>query len=274
MYRRAKHGLGYLPQESSVFRGLSVEDNILAVLEISEPSRSRRNELVEELLGEFSLTHLRRAEAVSLSGGERRRLEIARCLATRPRYLLLDEPFAGIDPKTVGEMRELVAHLQGPGRRPSHHGPQCPRDPEHRRPGVCDRRRQADEARNRRRGGGGSRSAGPLSGPPVLRIESGVAPADGRAPLAGSGIRPLRAPPRPARRSRARARRDAAWRNRTDLGRRPPRPSAGRSRAEDSGTPGSKLDWSQSSQNAAQSSKYGLFRQRSRLFGSAPTWSA
>jgi len=115
MYRRAKLGIGYLPQEVSIFRGLSVEDNILAILEISTPKKSRRRERLEELLSEFSITHLRRAPALSLSGGERRRAEIARCLAADPKYLLLDEPFAGVDPIAVGEIRGLVADLKKRG---------------------------------------------------------------------------------------------------------------------------------------------------------------
>jgi lipopolysaccharide export system ATP-binding protein len=115
MYRRARLGIGYLPQEVSIFRGLSVEDNILAILEISEDNRVKRNERLEELLTDFSITHLRRAPALSLSGGERRRAEIARCLAADPKYLLLDEPFAGVDPIAVGEIRSLVSHLKDRG---------------------------------------------------------------------------------------------------------------------------------------------------------------
>jgi lipopolysaccharide export system ATP-binding protein len=115
MYRRARLGIGYLPQEVSIFRGLSVEDNILAVLEIREPDRHRRRERLEELLSEFSMTHLRRAPALALSGGERRRVEIARCLAANPKYLLLDEPFAGVDPIAVGEIRHLVHDLKSRG---------------------------------------------------------------------------------------------------------------------------------------------------------------
>ncbi len=115
MYRRARLGIGYLPQEVSIFRGLSVEDNILAILEISEPDRTKRHERLDELLSDFSITHLRRAPALSLSGGERRRTEIARCLAADPKYLLLDEPFAGVDPIAVGEIRTLVAHLKDRG---------------------------------------------------------------------------------------------------------------------------------------------------------------
>jgi lipopolysaccharide export system ATP-binding protein len=115
MYRRARLGIGYLPQEVSIFRGLSVEDNILAVLEIVEPDRHKRRERLEELLSEFSITHLRRAPALALSGGERRRVEIARCLAADPKYLLLDEPFAGVDPIAVAEIRHLVHDLKSRG---------------------------------------------------------------------------------------------------------------------------------------------------------------
>ena len=115
MYRRAKMGIGYLPQEVSIFRGLSVEYNILAVLEIAEKSKTKRRARLEELLNEFSISHLRQAPALSLSGGERRRVEIARCLASDPKYLLLDEPFAGVDPIAVGEIRELVGQLKNRG---------------------------------------------------------------------------------------------------------------------------------------------------------------
>lgn len=115
MYRRARLGIGYLPQEVSIFRGLSVEDNILAVLEIAVADPHKRRERLEELLSEFSITHLRQAPALALSGGERRRVEIARCLAADPKYLLLDEPFAGVDPIAVGEIRHLVADLKSRG---------------------------------------------------------------------------------------------------------------------------------------------------------------
>ncbi|MFT4621151.1 MAG: lipopolysaccharide export system ATP-binding protein [Dinoroseobacter sp.] len=115
MYRRAKLGIGYLPQEMSIFRGLSVEDNILAILEITIKDRSRRRDRLETLLSEFSIGHLRRAPALALSGGERRRVEIARCLAAEPKYLLLDEPFAGVDPIAVAEIRGLVADLKTRG---------------------------------------------------------------------------------------------------------------------------------------------------------------
>ncbi|QYK42074.1 MAG: LPS export ABC transporter ATP-binding protein [Paracoccaceae bacterium] len=115
MYRRARLGIGYLPQEVSIFRGLSVEDNILAVLEIVEDDRHTRRERLEELLTDFSITHIRQAPALALSGGERRRVEIARCLAANPKYLLLDEPFAGVDPIAVGEIRHLVQDLKGRG---------------------------------------------------------------------------------------------------------------------------------------------------------------
>jgi lipopolysaccharide export system ATP-binding protein len=115
MYRRARMGIGYLPQEMSIFRGMSVEDNISAILDISQSDRHKRRERLEELLGEFSIEHLRRAPALALSGGERRRVEIARCLAADPKYLLLDEPFAGVDPISVGDIRHLVADLKKRG---------------------------------------------------------------------------------------------------------------------------------------------------------------
>ena len=115
MYRRARLGIGYLPQEMSIFRGLSVEDNILAILDIAVRDRHKRRERLEELLSDFSIEHLRRAPAMALSGGERRRVEIARCLAADPKYLLLDEPFAGVDPISVGDIRHLVADLKTRG---------------------------------------------------------------------------------------------------------------------------------------------------------------
>ena len=115
MYRRARLGIGYLPQEMSIFRGMSVEDNILSILEVAQPDRHKRRERLEELLSEFSIEHLRRAPALALSGGERRRVEIARCLAADPKYLLLDEPFAGVDPISVGDIRHLVADLKKRG---------------------------------------------------------------------------------------------------------------------------------------------------------------
>ncbi len=115
MYRRAKLGIGYLPQEMSIFRGLNVEDNIMAILDITEKDRHKRRERLEELLTEFSIEHLRRVPALALSGGERRRVEIARCLAANPKYLLLDEPFAGVDPISVGDIRHLVADLKKRG---------------------------------------------------------------------------------------------------------------------------------------------------------------
>jgi lipopolysaccharide export system ATP-binding protein len=111
MYQRARLGIGYLPQEASIFRGLNVEENIRAVLEVIEPSRKRREAELDALLEEFSITRLRKTPTIALSGGERRRVEIARALATRPNYMLLDEPFAGIDPIAVGDIRTLVRHL-------------------------------------------------------------------------------------------------------------------------------------------------------------------
>jgi lipopolysaccharide export system ATP-binding protein len=115
MYRRARLGIGYLPQEASVFRGLNVEQNIMAVLEVVEPDRDKREDILSALLAEFSISHLRRTPALALSGGERRRVEIARALATGPNYILLDEPLAGIDPIAVGEIRDLVSHLKHRG---------------------------------------------------------------------------------------------------------------------------------------------------------------
>jgi len=115
MYRRARLGIGYLPQEASVFRGLNVEQNIMAALEVVEGDRDRRHTMLDELLAEFGISHLRRTPALALSGGERRRVEIARALATQPSYILLDEPLAGIDPIAVGEIRDMVGHLKDRG---------------------------------------------------------------------------------------------------------------------------------------------------------------
>jgi len=115
MYRRARLGIGYLPQEASVFRGLTVEQNIMAALDVVEPERDRREAQLDALLAEFGISHLRRTPALALSGGERRRVEIARALATGPNYILLDEPLAGIDPIAVGEIRDLVSHLKHRG---------------------------------------------------------------------------------------------------------------------------------------------------------------
>jgi lipopolysaccharide export system ATP-binding protein len=111
MYRRARLGIGYLPQEASIFRGLSVEQNIMAILELVEPNRKKRREQLDGLLEEFNITRLRKSPSLALSGGERRRCEIARALASRPYYMLLDEPFAGIDPIAVGDIQQLVRHL-------------------------------------------------------------------------------------------------------------------------------------------------------------------
>lgn len=115
MYRRAILGLGYLPQETSIFRGMTVEQNIMAVLELAEPDRQAREERLEELLGEFGLNRLRSASAMALSGGERRRCEIARALAASPSIMLLDEPFAGIDPISIADIRDLVCQLKERG---------------------------------------------------------------------------------------------------------------------------------------------------------------
>jgi lipopolysaccharide export system ATP-binding protein len=115
MYRRARLGIGYLPQEASIFRGLTVEQNIMAVLELVEHNRRRRKEQLDTLLEEFNITRLRKSPSLALSGGERRRCEIARALATRPSFMLLDEPFAGIDPLAVGDIQQLVRQLTARG---------------------------------------------------------------------------------------------------------------------------------------------------------------
>ena len=115
MFQRARLGVGYLPQEASIFRGLNVEDNIRAVLEVSEPNRVAREAMLKSLLEEFDIARVRKAPSISLSGGERRRCEIARALAGKPSFMLLDEPFAGIDPIAVGDIQDLVRHLKGRG---------------------------------------------------------------------------------------------------------------------------------------------------------------
>jgi lipopolysaccharide export system ATP-binding protein len=115
MYKRARLGIGYLPQETSIFRGMTVEANIRAVLEVVEPDKQQREEQLDALLDEFHIAHLRKASAMSLSGGERRRCEIARALASRPAFMLLDEPFTGVDPIAVGDIQALVRHLTGLG---------------------------------------------------------------------------------------------------------------------------------------------------------------
>ena len=115
MYQRARLGVGYLPQENSIFRGMTVEENIISVAELSEPNKAQRKELVESLLEELNVTHLRTQSATSLSGGERRRVEIARALASRPSFMLLDEPFAGIDPLAVSDISDLVRYLKKRG---------------------------------------------------------------------------------------------------------------------------------------------------------------
>ena len=115
MYRRSRLGIGYLPQEASIFRGLTVEQNIMAVLELVEPSRKKRRQQLDQLLEEFNITRLRKSPSIALSGGERRRCEIARSLASRPSFMLLDEPFAGIDPIAVGDIQDLVRHLKQRG---------------------------------------------------------------------------------------------------------------------------------------------------------------
>jgi lipopolysaccharide export system ATP-binding protein len=115
MYQRARLGISYLPQEASIFRGMNVEDNIYSILEIAEANEIKRRERLEELLEEFSIAHIRKSHALALSGGERRRVEIARALATSPSFILLDEPFAGVDPIAVNDIRQMVMHLKDRG---------------------------------------------------------------------------------------------------------------------------------------------------------------
>lgn len=115
MYQRARLGVGYLPQEESIFRGLSVEDNIRAVVELTEKDRSKRNENVDALLDELNITHIKNSPALALSGGERRRVEIARALASRPSFILLDEPFTGIDPIAIADISDLIRYLKKRG---------------------------------------------------------------------------------------------------------------------------------------------------------------
>lgn len=115
MYLRARLGIGYLPQEPSIFRRMTAEQNILAVLETTKLPRGERFDRLDELLDEFGVSHVRKVRGDSLSGGERRRVEIARCLATAPRYILLDEPFAGIDPLAIDDIREIILYLKGQG---------------------------------------------------------------------------------------------------------------------------------------------------------------
>ena len=153
MYRRAKLGIGYLPQEASIFRGMTVADNIRAILEITVPDPDKRHEMLDELMGEFSITHLRRAPAIALSGGERRRVEIARCLAAQPNYVLLDEPFAGVDPLAVMDIRNAGPPSQGPRHRGADHRPQRARDVGNRRPCLYPARRDGPDDRDARGSG-------------------------------------------------------------------------------------------------------------------------
>ena len=147
MYRRARLGIGYLPQEASIFRGMTVERNIRAAIEVAEPERDKRDALLEALLAEFSISHLRRASALTLSGGERRRVEIARALASKPSFMLLDEPLAGIDPIAVGDIRDPGLSSEGsrPGR--SYYGSQRARHARDRGPCLHPSRRQHSHGR-------------------------------------------------------------------------------------------------------------------------------
>ena len=142
MYVRARKGIGYLPQEPSIFRGLTVEENVLAILETLPIDAAERRERLEELLAELGLTPLARSRAYTLSGGERRRVEITRALVNRPKFILLDEPFAGIDPIAVAEIQKIVGTSQGPGHRRAGHGPQRARDAEDHRSGLHRARRR------------------------------------------------------------------------------------------------------------------------------------
>ena len=160
MYRRARLGIGYLPQEASVFRGLTVEGNIMAALEVVEPDSDKRGTMLDELLAEFGIGHLRRTGALALSGGERRRVEIARALATQPGYILLDEPLAGIDPIAVGRDPRPGGAPEGPRDRRADHRPQRARDAGDHRPGLHHARRAAADGGTAARGRGSTRTCG------------------------------------------------------------------------------------------------------------------
>ena len=134
MFQRARLGVGYLPQETSIFRGMTVAQNVMAVVELNEPDRAKAKFKTDQLLDELRIAHLRDANAMSLSGGERRRCEIARALASEPAFMLLDEPFAGIDPLAITDIREVIAFFGGPRHRRAHHRPQCSRDAGHHPP--------------------------------------------------------------------------------------------------------------------------------------------
>ena len=164
MYKRALKGIGYLPQEASIFRKLTVEENIMAILEEIEPDKAKRQQKMEDLIQEFHIDHIRKSKGSALSGGERRRVEIARALATDPGFILLDEPFAGIDPIAVADIQVMVAHLARRGDRGADHRPQRPGNPQHREPGLHPQRREDPGGRHQPAGGG--RSGGPeiLSG--------------------------------------------------------------------------------------------------------------
>ena len=164
MYVRARKGIGYLPQEPSIFRGLTVEQNILAILETLDLDGAARRARLRELLAELNLTPLAQSPAYTLSGGERRRAEITRALVMSPKFILLDEPFAGIDPIAVTDIQKIIFHLQGPRHRRPHHRPQRPRDAAHHRPRLHRPRRGDLQERHARQPGGRRRGAADLSG--------------------------------------------------------------------------------------------------------------
>ena len=183
MYRRAREGgMGYLAQESSVFRKLTVEKNLLGVMELLGFDRKTRNRRCKELLEQFDITRLRKSLALSLSGGERRRLEIARCLVSNPKIILLDEPFTGIDPVTIASIQKIIRRLRDRRDRHPDHRPPGPRDAANHRPQLRDPRRQGALPRPARRGAGQSRSPQVL-----LRRGDGHRAQTPRAPAVGIG---------------------------------------------------------------------------------------
>ncbi len=217
MYRRARLGIGYLPQEASVFRGLNVEQNIKAALEVVEPDPDTRDMMCDELLAEFGIGHLRRTPSLALSGGERRRVEIARALATQPSYILLDEPLAGIDPIAVDEIRDLVGASEGPRHRRADHRPQRAGNAGDHRPRLHHARRQGADGGPARGGRGARRTCAAFTWgkDSVCRVSersctllASASPSRRRNPLTSFVRRPMtadhgdRPAPRPAPKSR------------------------------------------------------------------------